>query len=257
MTFKKIIPVMAIVSIAFAACHKPVDDVQDPPAPVAPRISKISYANENVSYLYNADGTLKETIIRNPSGAQTGKYEYTYENGKIKEARYGNVKLVYAYPNASTIQVELKGPNGVTNYSSEYKFEGSRLLEWIQYTYGSGMKQPDHKVVHTYNNAGNIIKSEHYEHTGAAWMRYETVDVQYDNRVNYTSHVDNMPYHLGQIRILSNNPVKEEYRGLNGNIFKTVTYQNTYDASGRKTRSVIKTTEDGLPDETETITYEY
>jgi hypothetical protein len=257
MMFRKIFAAIAFVSAALTACQKPVDDVPAPPPQVVPRISKINYTNERVSYVYNTDGTLKETVTRTNAGAETVKLEYSYESGKLKEARSGGIKLVYTYPDASTIQVASKGITGITNYSSEYKFDGSRLVEWIQYTYGSGMKQPDHKVVHMYNNAGNIIKSEHYEHTGAAWMRYETVDVKYDDKRNYTSHVDNMPYHLGQIRILSNNPVKEEYRDINGSIFKTVTYQNTYDASGRKTRSVIKTVEDGVPDDTETITYEY
>lgn len=248
---------IAFAAFAFSACQKQVDNLPALAKPIAPRLSKITYENNNVSYLYNIDGTLKEEIIRDNNGTQTGRYEYTHENGNVKEARSGNIKLVYSYPNTATIQVELKSITGVTSHSSEYKFDGRHLLEWTEYTYGSGIKQPDHKVVHTYNNAGNIVKSEYYEHAGTAWMRYETVDVQYDNKMNYTSHVDDIPYHLGQIRILSNHPVKEEYRGINGNIFKTVVYQHSFNAQGRKIRSEVKTLEDGLPAQTETIVYEY
>jgi hypothetical protein len=257
MKFKNILAFMASAAIAFTACHKPVDNVPGPPPPIGVRIMKIIYTHENVSYLYNTDGTLKEAIIRSNNGPSTGRYEYFYENGKLKEARSGNIRLTYSYPDASTIQVALKGITGITSYSSEYKFSGSRLLEWIQYKYGSGGKQPDHKAVHTYNNAGNIVKSEHYEHTGAAWMRYETVDIQYDDKPNYTSHADNMPYHLGQIRILTNNPVKETYRDINGTVYKTVSYQHSFDALGRKTKSVVKTVEDGVPEMTNTILFEY
>lgn len=257
MKSKNILALVAGLALAAISCQKPVEDGVAPQLPIPPRVSKISYTNHAVSYLYNTDGTLKETVIRENNGAQRSRYEYSYENGKITSARSGNIKLVYSYPNSSTVGVEVKGITGLTAHSSEFKFAGSRLLEWIQYTNGYGMKQPVTRVVHTYNNAGNIIRSEHYEHTGSAWMRYETVDVQYDNKVNYTSHVDNMPYHLGQLRILSNNPVKEEYRDMNGTVVKTVTYQHSFDAQGKKTRSVVRTVEDGLAEKTHTILFEY
>jgi hypothetical protein len=255
MTVKKISLLMAFATVLFCACKK---STRDTPAPTQPRISKIVYANESVSYTYNNDGTLKENIIRHNAGGEISKLEYIYENGKLKESRGGNGKLVYTYPNPSTVQVEMKGITGITAFSIEFKFDGNRLLEWVEYSHGTGTKQPDQKAVHTYNNAGNIVKSEQFSFDGAAWVRYENIDVQYDNRTNYTSHLDNMPYYLGNnIRILTNNPVKEEYRGIDGAIFKTVTYQHTYDAMGRKTRSLVKTIDHGLPEETETIIFEY
>lgn len=258
MTVKKISLLMAFATVLFCACNKPANDTPQPAPPAQPRLSKIVYANESISFAYNNEGTLKENIIRNNGGGEISKLDYIYEGGKLKESRGGNTRLVYTYPNPSTVQVEMKGITGITAYSIEFRFDGNRLVEWVQYSYGTGSKQPDEKVVHTYNTAGNIVKSEHFTHTGAAWMRYETVDVQYDNRTNYTSHLDNMPYYLGNnIRILTNNPVKEEYRGIDGAIFKTVTYQHTYDAAGRKTRSLVKTIEQGLPEETETIIFEY
>ena len=248
---------IAFIALAFTACQKPEDDNLTPPPAVAPSISKIIYGQQSVEYIYNADGTRREEIIRNNGGTQVGKYEYVYENGKLKESRSGNIRLQYSYPNASTINVDLRGITGNINYSFEYKFAGNRLMEWVQYSTINGAKQPDHKVAHTYNHSGNIITSEHYEYINGVWTPYETVAIQYDNKINYTSHADNIGHYLGANRILTNNPVKEEYRTSNGSFFKTVTYQNTYDASGKKIKTVKRTTEDGLADETETILFEY
>jgi len=254
MLTRKFLAVFCFALCFLIACKKPIGE--DRPAPTN-RLSKIVYEQNNVSYEYDNNGRLKSSTFRAADNTLIGKTEYEYSNGRLAQSVSGNARLVYSYPNNQTIRIELRNGN-TTRYSFEYKITGNQINEWIQYGHGTGAAVPEEKHVYTYNSAGNIIKTENYEYNGGQWELYEVINtVQYDNRQNYTSHHEAIMYYIGDRAVLANNPVKQEYRAPDGQLFKTLTYQHTYDAQGRKTRSVISIVEPGENDKTETITYQY
>lgn len=256
MLHKNIIAIMAGTVLALASCRKPVDEPQTPPA--TPRVSKITYPYESVSYAYHADGSLKSATIRDNNGSQAEVLNYSYQDGRIREAASAEIKLLYSYPAAGNTRIELiNNFSGKTFYFFDFKTVANRLTEWTMQTQTANGPKLESKVVNTYNEAGNIVQSEHFQHVGAGWVKSEIVSVQYDNKRNHTSHLEAVHYFLGQHSILANNPVKEEYKTPTGVVFKTVTYQHTYDAAGRKVKTIATTKETGVPDTIEAITYEY
>jgi hypothetical protein len=163
----------------------------------------------------------------------------------------------YQYPNSNTVRLELDlFGSGIPNYRFFFHKNDGKINEFSQFSLGTGLPEPEHRSVYTYNTDGNIIKEEVHEYNGTAWEKVEDIFITYDNKPNTSASFDFMPFYLQEV-VLKNNPVTITRKGLNGDIIETTTYTYMYDSRGRKTRASVLHQTVGQQDKRETILYSY
>lgn len=252
---KKILFGILGLGLLITSCDK--KDKVNPPVEPGSRISKITYEDIICEYVYNSNGTLKEMRYREPNNTPIGSNTIEYVNGRVSKMNGDALNFVYTYPNSNATRIDIQALSGETIYYQDFVFASNRLREWSRLALGTGTAVPYDKAIYTYNAAGNITKVEHYEYEYNAWVKIEEVNISsYDNKKNYSSHLENT-YYLGNTPFLANNPLREEHRSPEGVLIRTVEHQYTYDAQGRVTKRKTITKEAGGPEEQEEVLFAY
>lgn len=247
---------VALLMLGICSCDK--NDLPAPSPVTSNKISKISTDDGEVSYTYNADGTVQRSDLIETGTSIPEVYLYSYEGGKIKQCSADGYLIKYTYSNTGSVTVTIENLISQVLYAQTYTMDGDKLMELVHSVMVNGNLRPYFKLVNSYNGSGNIIKTDHFNYTNSGWIKVETIEVvEYDNKPNYSSMHELAPFIIMNKHVLKNNPIKINYIDETGAVYKTETNQITYDASGRKTKVVTTTKNVGGPDEVYTANYTY
>jgi len=254
---KQICSIIILVSCLCVSCKKETATKgNNTPSIHSGLLASIEYNHSIDSFFYNPLKQLTEVRIYSKSSNQVERQIFTYSNNNIQSIQIGNASLSYSYPNNTTTRIELSLFGTGADYRMLFINENNKLKEYIQLSLATGLPIPYERNTYTYNDKGNIVKEEVFEHDGGKWEKVEEVFISYDNKPNTSARHEFSAYIIND-DILANNPLKIERKSSNGTLLETSIYSYEYDTSNRKTKANIVHTTIGQSTETETIVYKY
>ncbi len=251
------VTVLSLVLLTCMSCKKSTTD-QTPVNNTASNISKIEHSTDYSEISYNTDGTVKSISTKLSSGNLTGTLNFIYDGNKLKEAAYGSIKLKYTYTAGFVTKVETLNGAGSMTHKNEFSYVNNKLAEVTEYwPNGSGGLLSYGKEKFTYNNTGNITKTEYFDYLNNAWVKTGEISmVEYDNKINTTSGLEDFGF-LPGINLSSNNPLKEEHKNELGTIVLTIQHVYVYDGNGRPIQRTSTTKIPGAADNIEVTKFYY
>ena len=170
-----------ILLLCFTACGKESSASTEPAASAAPATSdeviarvKRMQAFDEFRYMGSTDMLFDGDEYTYDDEGQLSKY-INYSMAKVKETDYA---YEYEYYDNGDLKLSLRyeSMNGSYELQQELKFDEKGLIyEQVSYSGGVGGRAPDYNF-YTYDEAGNLIKDEHY---------YDLNEIHYTHTYTY------------------------------------------------------------------------
>ncbi|MFY7899970.1 MAG: hypothetical protein ACOVNY_07280 [Chitinophagaceae bacterium] len=247
---------IALISFLTSCQKEAGNTTPNQPTNLSGLLASMEYDHTLDSFYYNADKRLTEVKIKTKSNNSVERQLISYSDNKIQQIKIDHTTFTYAYPNAATTRVDLSLFGSGADYRIIFIKENNKLREFIQLSLGTGLPVPYERSVYTYDNKGNIIKEEVFEHNGSQWEKIEDIFITYDDKPNTSSRHEFSAYLLNE-DILVNNPLRIEKKSPSGSLLETSVFTYQYDSKNRKIKADIVHTTIGMPSESETIKYNY
>lgn len=124
------------------------------------------YRNDESSYQYNSDGTVKE-IVYSSYNTINQRHTFSYENGMIsrREVINGNefTEVLYRYNEEGKL-VWMEWKEDYWRYSMEFTYQGDQLIREEKIRYFDDQYKDDCWVMeHVYNDSGLLVGSTYRE----------------------------------------------------------------------------------------------
>lgn len=250
---KKIVIALSML-VALVSCKK-TDEITTPQNPLTNKIKTIEYEQTIDSFQYNNNQQLVVMSSKEKANGFITRSNFTYKGNLIEKVSVGGATFNYSYPSASSnvIDLALFVPNNPNIRYSITKANG-KISEVVQADINGSVVNPTDKIVFVYDNKGNISKQQVFQKTLTSWELIEEGFFTYDDKPNTTSRFEFFAAVLND-NLMTNNPIKVDWKSPNGSIIRTTTYNYTYNNNGLKTKAVLTHKEPGNADVVETILY--
>jgi hypothetical protein len=250
---KKIVIVLSML-VAVVSCKK-TDEIVTPQNPLANKIKTIEYEHTIDSFQYNGNQQLAIMSSKEKATGFITRSNFTYKGNLIEKVSVGGATFSYSYPSAANNVIDLAlfvstNPNIRYNITKA----NGKINEVVQANINGSVILPTDKIVFVYDNKGNISKQQIFQKTLTSWELVEEGFFTYDDKPNTTSRFEFFAAVLNE-DLMTNNPIKIDWKAPNGAIIKTTTYNYTYNSKGLKTKAIVTNRETGLADVVETIVY--
>ena len=254
-------------SVLFTACSKN-DNGGNPgpnPGPGSKKLVKVQEdAQNNISFEYNTDGTIKKATSLS-DGSQTIMTLTYNANKKVTEVSNDNgTKIQYIYAGSQLDKAEVFNDEDIKVAYNQFTYANGKLQANVlnaatEDENGNTVYQPWMKTEYSYYANGDVQEVKYYV---ADWQSGELVlsetrrFEQYDAKVNPLSQ-------FGEFGMLfigvssGRNPTLEKAFDETGALSETIATQYTYDAQGYPTSSKETTTPAGGTATEKTMTFIY
>lgn len=240
-------PVRLVVGMLLFAVACTKDPVPAPSIPVN-AISKLEKDGDSWEVAYNADGSIQRLTRRLADSSVMANYDFVYTNGKLLEVNAGG-KWKYTYNGDQLTQIETYNNLGVLRYRSVFVYTNGKITERTNYYANTPVPlRPLNRIRYTYNAEGNVVVKQHFDYINDDWRKTEEVHIlAYDDRPNTYEHLETFPY-LPANLLSVNNPLREEYIGVNGQSYGSAVHEYEYNAAGKPARRRVTYAYTGFPD---------
>ena len=247
----KIISALLLAAVLFfTSCKK--DKSEEIPTGSAQKLEKISIGEDFLNFVYNADGTLKQAIVKDEfsSGGDVVTYTITYDAQKrmSQVSTSEGEKLFPVYVNNQLAKVEVKDNANTLIGITEYTYEGSLLKTATVRTNLTGPMIDLMKFEFAYNAAGNISKTSYFfvDPVNGGLDPDGYVTYEYDNKQNPLAAVKEFLKLIWYVPS-NNNILKEVHVDANAAVEETVEYNYSYNARNLPQSGTVKRTVPGTP----------
>lgn len=240
-------PVRLVAGILLFAVACAKDPVIPNPTP-ANAISKLEKDGDSWEVSYNPDGSIQQLIRRLADSSVFARYDFVYTSGRLLEINSGG-KWKYYYNGDQLTQIETYNNQGVLRYRSEFAYTNGKITERTNYYANTPVPlRPLDRIRYTYNADGNVVVKQHFDHVNGDWRKTEEVHVlAYDDRPNTYEHLETFPY-LPASLLSVNNPLREEYVGVNGQSYGSAVHAYQYNGTGKPASRRVTYAYTGFPD---------
>lgn len=233
--------------IAFfaVACTK---DPVIPPTTPANAISKLEKDGDSWEVSYNPDGSVQQLIRRLADSSVFARYDFVYANGRLLEINSGG-KWKYYYTGDQLTRIDTYNSLGVLRYRSAFAYMNGKITGRTNYYANTPVPlRPLDRIRYTHNADGNVVVKQHFDYVNDDWRKTEAVHVlAYDDRPNSYEHLETFPY-LPASLLSVNNPLREEYIGVNGQSYGSAVHEYQYNTAGKPARRRVTYAYTGFPD---------
>ena len=254
------------VMALFSSCKKEHTNPNNPDNPGQPsgkKIAKVVEGDDEYTFQYNTDGTLK-SISTKTNGSQNPDetFSFTYDSNKrpIEATAGDGTKTKYIYTNNVLTGTEIYMGTAKVSYTT-YTYQNNKLASMSSF-----LKLDDDapayteflKIQYAYNAAGNASEMTSFIYnvmTQQLEKSSSTQYLEYDNKINPASQFGALGMNFF-MEVNSHNVLKEKSFDENGQLTETVEYTYTYDNQGYPTSCTQKTTEADTQ-HVETVTTQY
>lgn len=236
--------VAGILFFAVACTKDPVIPSSIP----ATAISKLEKDGDSWEVSYNPDGSVQQLIRHMADSSVMVRYDFVYANGKLLEVNAGG-KWKYYYTGDRLTQIETLDNQGVLRYRSAFVYTKGKITERTNYYANTPVPlRPLNRTRYTYNTDGNVVVKQHFDYVNAGWTQTEEVHtLAYDDRPNTYEHLEIFPY-LPASLLSVNNPLREEYVGVDGRSYGSAVHEYRYNAAGKPAWRRVTYAYTGFPD---------
>lgn len=240
-------PVRLLAGLLFFAVACTKDPVIHPSTP-ANVISKLEKDGDSWEVSYNPDGSIQHLTRRLADSSVMARYDFVYANGKLFEVNAGG-KWRYYYNGDQLTQIETFNNQGVLRYRSVFVYTEGKITERTNYYANTPVPlRPLNRIRYMYNTDGNVVVKQHFDYVNNDWRKTEEIHMlAYDDRPNTYEHLETFPY-LPANLLSVNNPLREEYVGVDGQSYGSAVYEYQYNAVGKPAWRRITYAYTGFPD---------
>lgn len=158
---------------------------------------KIVALDHSSVYIYDSKGKLEKIVHHDPDGSDRGRIEYRYDSeGRLIERKtYVGAKELF-HKGSITYPAKLKSLEKTESYHEGRVIPGYQLLstfskqgQLIERLTLKHDGSPDHKIIYTYDDRGNLKKEAHYNEKNVhSWAH--SYSYKFDNRGNWIERKD-------------------------------------------------------------------
>jgi hypothetical protein len=239
----------------FSSCKKNTDEPEQ-----STRIKKVVSPDNEVTFTYNPNGTVKTAAVKN-SFATSGDlitYQLSYNAaGKISEITSDeDVRIVPIYSNGVLAEASFETTNGIELFVTTYEYLNG-FLKAVEIETAAG--QPWTKFMFQYNAGGNVSKTETFLANPLQGNQLEyagSITYTYDAKIN-PIHPAKELMHLLWIPSSPNNVLTEIHKDENNDLEETVNYTYQYHTNNTPKSAVMQSTVVGEQPVNTSMTFTY
>lgn len=242
-------------SLITVSCKKPVSEGNQNTI-----LKTVSSGDEEISFAYNANGTIKSAAVKNGliSSGSLVNYQVSYNTqGKISEiVSDDDIRIVPEYEGTVLLKSTFEALDGTHLLTTTYDYDNG-LLKSVIITDDAG--DPLMKFAFQHTGSGNISKAQFFTpdlQNPGEFVSSGTVDYTFDTKTNPLFSARDI-LHLLWVPASPNNQLTEVHKDKDGNLEETVSYTYQYHGSGTPKSASMQTVVAGQQPQTSTIVYSY
>lgn len=257
-TFKstaKLFALFVSTALILTSCKKDKSD-----AFTSTKIKTVVAPDNQVSFTYNANGTIKTAALKNDfiTSGDLVNYEVSYNaQGKISEITSDeDIRIVPIYQNGVLAEASFETMDGMELFVTTYTYQNN-FLKSVEINSAAG--QPWLKFVFTNNAVGNVEKTEFFSQNPLQpneFVSGGTVTYTYDTKINPLFAAKDL-LHLLWAPATPNNAITEIHKDSNNDLEETVNYTYQYHSNGVPKSAVMQSTVVGQQPVNSTINFTY